>query len=65
MTVDLVRMKLLHFIHMLMCVKMVLNSSPNGRDAAFDVYQNSDRFKLKFSCLGDWYDVFTVNIATF
>ena len=40
-------------------------SSPIGQEAAFGVYQNSDRFKVKFSSLGDWYDVRTVNIAAF
>ena len=36
-----------------------------GWDAVVGVYQNSDRFKVKFASLGDWYDVLTVNIATF
>ena len=42
-------------------------SSPIGQEAVFGVYQNSDRFKVKFSSLslGDWYDVRTENIATF
>ena len=39
-------------------------SSPIGQEAVFGVYQNSDRFKVKVSSLGDWYDVRTVNIAT-
>ena len=38
-------------------------SSPIGQD--FDVYQNSDKCKVKFPSLGDWYGVRTVNIATF
>ena len=40
-------------------------SSPIGQEAVFGVYKNSDRFKVKFSSLGDLYDVRTVNIATF
>ena len=44
---------------------LLIMSSPVGQDAAFGVYQNSDRFKVKFSSLGDWYGVSTVNIATF
>ena len=39
-------------------------SSPIGQEAAFDVYQNSDRFKVKFSNLSDCHGVRTVNIAT-
>ena len=39
-------------------------SSPVGQEAVNDVYQNSDRFKVKFSNLGGWYGVPTVNIAT-
>ena len=39
-------------------------SQPIGQEAAFGIYQNSDRFKVKFSSLGDWYDVRTVNFAT-
>ena len=37
-------------------------SSPIRQEATFCVYKNPDRFKVKFSSLGDWYDVFTVNI---
>ena len=40
-------------------------SSPIRQEATFSVYQNPDRFKVKFSSLGDWYDVRTVNISTF
>ena len=40
-------------------------SSPIGQEAAFGVYQNSDRLGVMFSSLGDWYDVRTVDIATF
>ena len=40
-------------------------SSPIEQEAAFGVYQNFDRFNVKFSCLGDWYDVRTENIVTF
>ena len=40
-------------------------SSPIGQEAAFGVYQNSDRIKVKFSSLGDWYDERTVNIVAF
>ena len=40
-------------------------SSPIGQEAVFGVYQNSDRFKVKFSSLGDWYDVRSATIATF
>ena len=32
--------------------------------SAFGVYQNSDRFKVKFSNLGGCHGVRTVNIAT-
>ena len=39
-------------------------SSPIGQEAAFGVYQNSDRFKVKFSTLSYWHGVRTVNIAT-
>ena len=39
-------------------------SSPIGQKAAFGIYHNSDRFKVKFSNLGDGYGVRTVNIAT-
>ena len=39
-------------------------SSPFGQEAAFGVYQNSDRFKVKFSTLSYWHGVRTVNIAT-
>ena len=38
---------------------ILIISSPIG------IYQNSDRFKVKFASLGDWYDVRTVNIAKF
>ena len=38
-------------------------SNPIGQKALFDVYQNSDRFKVKFPSLGDWYDVRTVNAS--
>ena len=40
-------------------------SIPIGQEAAFGVYQNSDRFKVKFASLGDWCDVRIVNVATF
>ena len=41
-------------------------SSPIEQEAAFGgVYQNFDRFNVKFSCVGDWYDVRTENIVTF
>ena len=47
-----------------MCVNGVnvisIMSSPIGQEAAFGVYQNSD----KFSNLGGWHGVRTVNIAT-
>ena len=39
-------------------------SSPIGQEAAFGVYQTSDRFKVKFSNSGSWHGVCTVNIAT-
>ena len=39
-------------------------SSPIGQEAAFGVYQNSDRFNVKFSNLGGCHGVRTVNIAT-
>ena len=39
-------------------------SSPIGQEAAFGVYQISDRFKVKFSTLSYWHGVRTVNIAT-
>ena len=38
--------------------------SPIGQEAAFGVYQISDRFKVKFSNLGGCHGVRTVNIAT-
>ena len=38
-------------------------SSPIGQEAAFGVYQNSDRFKVKFSNFGVWHDIRTLNIA--
>ena len=44
---------------------MLIMSSPIGQEAVFGVYENSDRFRVKFSSLGDWYDVRTVTIATF
>ena len=44
---------------------ILIISSPIEQEAAFGVYQNSDRFKVKFLSLGNWYDVRTVNIATF
>ena len=44
---------------------ILIMSSPIGKEAAVGIYQNSDRFKVKFASLGDWYDVRTVNIATF
>ena len=44
---------------------ILIMSSPIEQEDAFGVYQNSDRFNVKFSSLGDWYDVRTVNIATF
>ena len=40
-------------------------SSPIGQEAVCGVYPNSDRFKVKFSSLGDCYYERTVNIATF
>ena len=40
-------------------------SSLIGHEAVCGVYPNSDRFKVKFSSLGDWYYVRSVNIATF
>ena len=40
-------------------------SSLIGKEAAFGHDQTSDRFKVKFASLGYWYDVRTVNIATF
>ena len=47
-------------------IKIILiMSSPIGSEAVFGVYQNSDRFKVKFASLCDWFDVHTVNIATF
>ena len=39
-------------------------SSPIGQEADFGIYQNSDRFNVKFSNLGGWHGVRTVNIAT-
>ena len=39
-------------------------SSPIGQEGAFGVYQNSDIFKVKFSNLGGWHGVRSVNIAT-
>ena len=39
-------------------------SSPIGQKAAFGIYQNSDRFKVKFSNIGGWYGVRIVDIAT-
>ena len=39
-------------------------SSSIGQEAAFGVYQNSDRFNVKFSNLGGCHGVRTVNIAT-
>ena len=39
-------------------------SRPIGQEAAFGIYQSSGRFKVKFSSLGDWYGVRTVNFAT-
>ena len=44
---------------------ILIMSSPIEQEAAFGVYQNSGRFKVKFSSLGDWNNVRTVNIATF
>ena len=54
---------------MFMCVfngitSVLAMSSAIGQEAAFGVYQISDRFKVKFSSLGDWYIALTVNIAT-
>ena len=43
---------------------ILIMSRPIGQEAAFGIYQNSDRFKVKFSSLGDWYGVRTVNFAT-
>ena len=43
---------------------ILLMSRPIGQEAAFGIYQNSDRFKVKFSSLGDWYGVRTVNLAS-
>ena len=39
-------------------------SSPIRQEAVFGIYQNSDRFKVKFSNLGGWNGVRSVNIAT-
>ena len=39
-------------------------SSPIGQEAAFGVNQISDKFIVKFSNLGGWFGVRTVNIAT-
>ena len=39
-------------------------SRPIGQEAAFGIHQNSDKCKVKFSSLGDWYGVHTVNFAT-
>ena len=39
-------------------------SSPIKQEAAFGIYEDSDRFKVKFSNLGGWHGVGTVNIAT-
>ena len=44
---------------------MLFMSSAIGQEAAFGVYQNSGRFKVKFLSFGDKYYVITVNIATF
>ena len=47
-------------------IKLIsIMSSPNGQEAVCGVYPNSDRFKVKFSSLGDCYYERTVNIATF
>ena len=46
-------------------INVISNMSiPIGQEAAFGVYQNSDRFKVKFSTLSYWHGVRTVNIAT-
>ena len=56
---------------MFLCIKMVFNldklitSSSIGQEAAFDVEQNSDKFKVKISVYDDWFYVNTVNIFTF
>ena len=39
-------------------------SSPIEQEGVFGVYQNSDRFKVKFSNLGGCHGVRTENIAT-
>ena len=64
-------MKILHLVYMFLRIKMVFNldilitSSSIGQEAAFDVEQNSDKFKVKISVYDDWFYVNTVNIFTF